>query len=92
MFDDNDRNIPERVAPKNPLPDNAKTSATGDAGRDGYTIIGQQRTDDGRQTRQDRGRTSSVVCPEPVPAKAGVVRLQHPIRRRAQSATDRQKG
>jgi len=39
MFDDDDRNIPERVAPKNPLPDNSKDSATGDAGRDGYTTV-----------------------------------------------------
>jgi hypothetical protein len=36
-MDDDDRNIPERVEPKNPLPDNSKDSATGDAGRDGYT-------------------------------------------------------
>ena len=49
-MDDDDRNIPQRVTPKNPLPDNSKDSATGDAGRDGYTRIGRQQTDDGRRT------------------------------------------
>jgi len=33
------RNVPEAVRPANPLPDNQKTSATGDAGRDGYTCL-----------------------------------------------------
>ena len=31
------RNTPEKVRAANPLPDNDKVSATGDAGRDGYT-------------------------------------------------------
>jgi len=33
------RKVPKRVRPSNPLPENDKTSATGDAGRDGYTCL-----------------------------------------------------
>jgi hypothetical protein len=33
------RNVPERIKQKNLLPDNDKTSATGDAGRDGYACL-----------------------------------------------------
>ena len=33
------RNVPERVRPADPLPENSKIGATGDAGRDGYTCL-----------------------------------------------------
>lgn len=33
------RNEPISVAAVNPLPENAKTSDTGDAGRDGYSVL-----------------------------------------------------
>lgn len=33
------RNEPVAVRPANPLPDNAKSSDTGNAGRDGYTVL-----------------------------------------------------
>jgi hypothetical protein len=33
------RNTPEKVRTANPLPENDKVSATGDAGRDGYTCL-----------------------------------------------------
>ena len=33
------RNVPEKVKAVNPLPDNQKISATGDAGRDGYSCL-----------------------------------------------------
>ena len=33
------RNVPEHIRPANPLPENAKNAATGDAGRDGYTCL-----------------------------------------------------
>jgi hypothetical protein len=33
------RNVPERLKPANPLPANKQISATGDAGRDGYTCL-----------------------------------------------------
>lgn len=33
------RNEPVCVPAANPLPDNAKSSDTGDAGRDGYTVL-----------------------------------------------------
>ena len=33
------RNVPERVRPANPLPENKQTAATGDAGCDGYTCL-----------------------------------------------------
>ena len=33
------RNVPEKIRPANPLPQNHMTAATGDAGRDGYTCL-----------------------------------------------------
>jgi hypothetical protein len=39
MFGIAKRNVPVRIAPKNPLPENAKSSDCGDAGRDGYSCL-----------------------------------------------------
>jgi hypothetical protein len=33
------RNVPEKIRPVNPLPQNEMTNATGDAGCDGYTTL-----------------------------------------------------
>ncbi len=33
------RNEPVEAPPLNPLPENAKTADTGDAGRDGYSVL-----------------------------------------------------
>ena len=41
------RNVPEAVRPANPLPGNDKASATGDAGRDGYTCLSRADRDTG---------------------------------------------
>lgn len=39
MFGLNKRNVPVRLTPKNPRPENAKSSDTGNAARDGYTCL-----------------------------------------------------
>jgi len=41
------RNVPERLRRANPLPENVKTSATGDAGRDGYTCLSRAERETG---------------------------------------------
>lgn len=39
MFGTNKRNVPVKLDPANPLPPNQMDSATGNAGRDGYTTL-----------------------------------------------------
>jgi hypothetical protein len=41
------RNVPERLPDPRPLPANAKKSATGNAGRDGYTCLSRASRVDG---------------------------------------------
>jgi hypothetical protein len=55
------RNVPERVRPANPLPQNDMTAATGDAGRDGYTCL--SRADRSTGVRPPAGGGTRVDWP-----------------------------
>lgn len=55
------RDVPEKVRPANPLPDNQKISATGDAGRDGYSCLA--RADRATGVRPPAGAGTRVDWP-----------------------------
>ena len=55
------RNVPEKVRPANPLPANDKRSATGDAGRDGYTCLSRAERETG--VRPPAGGATRVDWP-----------------------------
>jgi len=49
MFGSSKRNVPVRLEPVNPLPENAKSSDTGNAGADGYTCLSTADRQTGRR-------------------------------------------
>jgi hypothetical protein len=55
------RNVPEKIEPENPLPANRKVTATGDAGRDGYTCL--SRADRETGVRPSAGGLTRVDWP-----------------------------